>query len=278
MAKGKSFRHGRGTCIFCTRQPPDVKISKEHVFAEWLRELFPRDASTTHTHGIVSWPTTGSATAPQTITQRIGQGHSGSKKVKVVCHDCNSTWLSNQVETPAKAVMLPLIIGNKAELGSEEQKALATWAAKTVMTAEQINRSPVQPAILQAERTWLKANLAAPEGWHVWAVPYIGGWWSNLSIFQHPVILEIPTVNRDANTRHNLHLTIIGVGHIVFLVMGSSWSRIWDILDKLTPSGWFRVWPPRLADNTRVPAVMTDAEINYFTTYLSRVLNQRIDP
>jgi hypothetical protein len=92
------FLYGRGSCIFCQQQPPTVKISKEHIFGDWLREMFPRDAGTTHTHGIIKWPFPGSQLAKPSIQTRIRPGHSGSKKVRAVCETCNSGWMSTSIE------------------------------------------------------------------------------------------------------------------------------------------------------------------------------------
>jgi hypothetical protein len=105
MAKGNPFLYGRRRCIFCERRPPDVKISKEHVFADWLRDIFPRDAKTTHTLGVIDWQR---GLARPTVTKKHGQGHSGSKKVRAVCQECNGTWLSS-LEDTAKPILTLLM-------------------------------------------------------------------------------------------------------------------------------------------------------------------------
>jgi len=94
MAKGVSFKYGRRQCMYCTQQPPEVIISKEHLFAEWLREIFRRTADTTHTIGVFEWATAPGRSMPKE-TRTQGQGHSGSKKIRNVCSKCNETWLSN---------------------------------------------------------------------------------------------------------------------------------------------------------------------------------------
>jgi len=115
MAKRVPFRYGRGQCIFCEGQPPEVSISKEHLFADWLRDIFPRNSETTHTLGILEW-----------------------------------------AETPGRvpARETPLINGDQMKIDREMQQSLATWATKTVMTAEYVHPSKV--VIHQSERTWLK--------------------------------------------------------------------------------------------------------------------------
>src|SRR5262249_3469650 len=147
MPKRSPFLRGRRTCIFCTKRPPEVKITREHIFGDWLRELFPRDDKTTHTHGIITFPP---QAKPSLWLNPRGQGHSGSKKVAVVCRNCNETWLSNSVEDAAKPILVPLIVGRSGALSRDMQRCLALWAAKTTMTAEHTHRG--KGVIRQSER------------------------------------------------------------------------------------------------------------------------------
>ena len=266
-----------GQCIFCGRRPPLVKITKEHVFGDWLRSNFPRDAATTHTLGFIDWRR---GLHQPTVTSKRGQGHSGSKKVRCVCGDCNNGWLSNSVEDVAKSILTELMTGQLTTINPTMQRILATWAAKTVMTSEQID--PKKAVVHQSERTWLKDNLEPPRGWHIWVGSYSGTRWRDLAIFQHQGRLTVPSVDNGAPTEHNLELTMIGVGRLLFLVINSTWPRIWDILDGLgTPGGigLSRIWPVSAsAISWPRPMVLTDAEAEYFTTYIARVLEQPAKP
>jgi hypothetical protein len=156
------------------------------------------------------------------------------------------------------------------------QRILATWAAKTVMTSEQVNKG--KAVVQQPERTWLKRTLEPPRGWHVWIGSYSGIQWRDLAIFQHQGKLTVPSIDNDAPTEHNLELTMIGVGQLLFLVINSTWPRIWDILNSLgTPggAGLSRIWPTVEPTITWPRAfVFTDSAAEYFTTYLARVLDQ----
>jgi hypothetical protein len=276
MAKREPFLYGRRQCIFCERQPPAVKISKEHVFGDWLRDLFPRDSATTHTLGLIDWKRGG--LHQPTITRTQGQGHSGSKKVKVVCKECNETWLSNSIEDIAKPILTLLITGQPTTIDADMQRILASWAAKTVMTSEQVNKD--KAVVQQHERTWLKDKLEPPPGWHIWIGSYSGMQWRDLAIFQHQGGLTVPSTDISGSTEHNLELTMIGAGQLLFLVINSTWQRIWDILEGLgTPGGvgLARIWPiTDAAIRWPRPLVLTDAEAEYFTTYLARVLDQPV--
>jgi hypothetical protein len=265
------FKYGRRRCIFCQRQPPEVSISKEHLFADWLREIFPRTAETTHTLGVFQWAgSPGRSSLTDRIT-REGQGHSGSKKIKHVCRTCNETWLSNQVEDAAKPTLTPLINGETMTVNADMQRILSTWAAKTVMTAEHVHPSKV--VVHQIERTCLKDNLLPPAGWYIWIGTYGGVTWGELAIQQHAAKLRIPTIDNGNIIEHNLTFTIIGMRRLMFVVVSSSWPRMWDIIDGLGNPNVLclsRIWPVANADiEWPRPVALTDTDADQMAaTYL----------
>jgi hypothetical protein len=125
------------------------------------------------------------------------------------------------------------------------QRILATWIAKTVMVADRLDRDA--SCILQPERTWLKEKLCPPpRGWYIWLGSYSGADLRDLGIYQHQTKLDIPSVDNDTVTRHNLELTMIGMRELIFLIISSSWSRLWDILEGMTTPetpGLIQIWP-----------------------------------
>ncbi len=272
MAKRVPFKYGRGTCIFCGRSPPEVKISKEHLFGDWLREVFPRTAETTHTLGSIEWPMGPAGDKPTVSVNEHGKGHSGSKKIRAVCRTCNEGWLSNNVEGVAKPILIPLIEGTEVAVSTDMQRILATWASKTAMVGDSVQ--PLKTVIHQSERTWLKENLAPPSGWNIWIGSYGGIGWRDLGMFQHAGKLAIPAINNGAPTEHNLELTLIGMRYLLFLVINTSWERIWDALDGMnTGFDFARIWPIRTA-NISWPRsqFMLDPAFRYFCNFLPRIL------
>jgi hypothetical protein len=183
-----------------------------------------------------------------------------------------------RIEETAKPILIPLIAGRSGEVNPDMQRILATWAVKTAMTSEHVNRK--QAVITQPERTWLKDNLIPPLGWYVWIAPYSGTNWRDLAIYQHMGKLEIPAIGDKTAAMHHLHFTILGLGHLMFLVFASNWERIWDILDRMwTGAPVTRIWPPS-TDSIPWPApyVLSDFEAEYLTTFLARVLDQPVQP
>jgi hypothetical protein len=168
--------------------------------------------------------------------------------------------------------LLPLIAGRSGKLTIDMQRILATWAVKTIMTGEHINRKPV---VQQHERTWLMQHLRPPPGWFVSIAPYNGTEWRELGMFQHASTLEVPLVNNGTVTEHNLGLSFIGMGHLLLIIRHSTWLRLWPHLGygianvtSLRPIGQTIDWPS--------PYVLSDIEAEYLTTYLTRVFNELV--
>lgn len=273
MPRKPPFLHGRRKCIFCERQPPDIKITGEHIFSDWLRELFPRDDKTTHTQGVITWPLAGPPDVPPSIKLSPKLGHSGSRKVSAVCDRCNERWMSN-LEEAAKPILIQMITGRGGEISPSMQRTLATWAAKTAMTGERIVAESA--VIKQSQRAWLKERLEPPKDWIIWAVPYSGTEWRNLGLFQHSGRVELAPVNDDGAVEHSLGLTFMGMGHLLLQIFHTSWPGYWDgVLDARHTT---RIWP--LTGETiqwPAPYVFSDLETKYFSNYMSRILDQRVD-
>lgn len=115
-------------CIFCGEEG---KLSKEHLWPDWLGKMYLRTGDEKHTFGSQS-------SADKTLV-RDGvyerPGHLFSLKIKVVCQTCNNGWMS-QVENDTKPILLNLINGQKFKITKAEIEALAFWVALKVVTAE----------------------------------------------------------------------------------------------------------------------------------------------
>ncbi len=93
--------------------------------------------------------------------------HNGSVstiQLRVVCRiRCNSGWMS-ALETRAKPILIPLMLGQPLVMSSDDQRILARWFALKVMVAEFSEREII--ATPQSERDhlrlqrWTAAQLA----------------------------------------------------------------------------------------------------------------------
>jgi hypothetical protein len=90
--------HIERECAFCAHS---AKLSGEHIWSEWMRELFPtkkvRFTSFGEKHEVLR----------QWSSQDIDM------TAKVVCQKCNNQWMSGLESAHAKPAMTDLIVGDK---------------------------------------------------------------------------------------------------------------------------------------------------------------------
>lgn len=73
-----------GRCIYCG----GLGLSKEHIFADWLRDYIPRDA-TEHSMAVtIQWP----HMADTRLESKTGDTH--ARRIRKVCVACNGGWMS----------------------------------------------------------------------------------------------------------------------------------------------------------------------------------------
>jgi len=121
------------SCIFCRRTGADIKITREHTFPNWINDVLPiavvgPDISYERT--ILRGPQAGTfntwpATAVATHTLRA------------VCETCNTGWMAES-ESAVRPLIEPMIKGYNAELTTEQQLTVATWAAMKAAVFEYV--------------------------------------------------------------------------------------------------------------------------------------------
>ena len=216
-----------GRCIFCG----GPGMSKEHLFSDWLRDLFPRSPDDTHTLGIAD-------EGPYRLIPQ--QGHSGTKKIRTVCQTCNSGWVS-AIDDAAKAVAPPIIRGERVSISPEMQKALATWLCKIAMVGDSRNRA--RSLVSQPQRNLMMKDRRPPNEWEVWIASYAGTEFRDLAFFQRSGKLDFtPVTGPGEKFSGYVELTFFGIGGLAALVIGD------DLPDVDFNVGTFanlsrRIWP-----------------------------------
>jgi hypothetical protein len=198
---------GPGRCIFCGRSG----LSKEHVFPDWMREIFPRSSTDTHTHGSMDYGHLPIVGQNPLVSQRTRQGQAGTRKVRVVCRTCNGGWLS-RMEKSTQPVLKDLLQGHSFSFTDEQREALARWITRTVMTAEFLDQHGA--TITQAERSAFFTSPNALPHWNIWIAPYLGLNWQAGGIFHHAVGFYPPPHPIRPGIR-NMQYTVLAIGHFV---------------------------------------------------------------
>jgi hypothetical protein len=108
---------------------------------------------------------------PQLINR---QGHIGTRKLRMVCKECNNTWMS-QIEDESKQVLTGLMLEQTVSLSPDEQIKLSSWIALMTILWE-FTYIPTA-AIPYQERAYFKLNKVPPSNWAIWIGKYHGTDW-----------------------------------------------------------------------------------------------------
>lgn len=225
-----------GRCIFCN----GFGLTKEHVFPDWMRTVFTRLPTDTHTFydiDYVDLPTIGTVPLP---SRRTGQGQVGSKKVKVVCRACNNGWLS-QLEQNAKPLLTEVLNGRQRTFSVADQKLLATWIVKTTMTAEFWR--PKEIAIKQPEREEFRLKMEPSSRWQIWGALYIGTKLQAGAIYHHGVGIYLPPNPVRVGVK-NTQYTVMGIGRFLAINLSSEQEGLTFGMNPQLDVALIRLWPP----------------------------------
>jgi hypothetical protein len=106
-------------CLFC--RSTTNKITKEHVWGQWLRDLFPgeRDAA----YKLIR----------EDNASPIFFRKPFDLEVRVVCEKCNNGWMED-MESAVRPFLGPMIQAEQVTaLSPDSQYSLAAWATKTAL-------------------------------------------------------------------------------------------------------------------------------------------------
>lgn len=127
-------------CMWCSRRPPQVKLTNEHILWHHL-------AKAGHVPGS---PLTGPSTAGRTGEPEMERPTPlWEMKYRGLCTDCNGGWSNNEVDHPAKKALVEMIdpFTQPRRRSAEEAVAVARWAVKTLLVYGQ-SQGHRYPALL----------------------------------------------------------------------------------------------------------------------------------
>ena len=104
-------------CVFCGGGP----LTREHVYAEWLRDALPVAGRfrTTDVEGQLLWE----------------QG-TFDIEAKIACARCNNGWMSDLEAVCGPLLTNPMLYGATLTLAPGQQRTVALWAIKTAVVLE----------------------------------------------------------------------------------------------------------------------------------------------
>lgn len=278
MPKREAFKYGRGRCIFCGKQPPEIEMSQEHIFADWLRDYIPRQLTDHRTQRTLV------DLEKEEVSERRRTGDPHARRVRCVCKTCNNGWMGRLQEN-VRPFLVPMLTGKSIRLHKRAQTILAAWIAMTTMVAEYVDRELV--SVPQSDRDWLYQHKTAPKCWRIWVA---GGKRQTYALHSHRALImispeeEIESVPVDARRAANTQTTTLCLGkHLIVHAMSSvvAWSiiRRWklpapirDLHDQIWPiRAGIVVWPQAHSLNDAGIALLTD---NFFDA-ATRLMRER---
>jgi len=198
-------------CIYCGARS---KITREHIWADWLKAYIKKD-KTSYTHRVA-------VIHPSHIDESIKKidGDPRSRRVKAVCSVCNSGWMS-ALQTRAKRNVISLASGSPTFLDRADQTALAAWVGMAVMAAE--FSTPDKVAISQDDRQHLRLHRELPSNWRVWIAHYVRGDWKGY--MAHNVMNltaeHVPEADPEPFSMPNTQTTTFVVGELFIPAISS---------------------------------------------------------
>lgn len=237
-------------CIFCGKPG----LTREHVWADWLKKYIPKDMTDHSSLFAVVHPTHSDA------KRRKQPGDIRSRKLRVVCGACNNGWIS-RLQERAKPHLLPLIQGDVTAFDVSTQTCLSAWIAMFVMVAEHFN--PYTVTTPQAQRTYLWQNGNAPfDNWKIWIGDYQrGDWVGHLAHFTVPVSSphHIPEIIDNGLPRPNTQTMTFVVGRL-YVHVASSTTDIFEDWRLQRTNLLAQIWPIRRNVIGWPPKTMTDRD------------------
>src|SRR5258708_793109 len=175
-----------------------------------MAELFPAEGIPSH-HEVLYTHTRKSIHVRSTVLTR--QGAAITKKLRVVCRDCNHGWMKAMEET-VRPILTPLIKGEPIVLNKDQQRTLAEWIVMKMMVAE--HNVPSEAVVPQADRDRFFADRTIPSYFLIWVISSNSEKWRSRYI-RHNATFGLP--GRPAPTvRRNTQTIAWGVGRLFIFV------------------------------------------------------------
>ena len=248
-------------CIFCQSAQ---KLSREHVWADWLRNYLQRPNKRAF-HFVSSSKTGGQITRGK--LNRPGDLH--AQRLQVVCKSCNETWMG-KLQEAAKPIIVPLLNDNWDYLGEREQRILAAWAIMFTMVNEFSH--PESVAAPQRHRDQFRNTSTIPPDWSVWlgrARFDLG----HTGTANHHGAAFVPIEPKGLPKVHYFQSTGFTVGNLFFLTVMLTPPTACCVLQKevAEQDGLFSIWPYE-ADYAGAPGVLNFDDFTRVTNQFITVL------
>lgn len=246
-------------CIFCGS---DKDISKEHIFPDWLKKYVPPPRVSNDRYVVEVKTLERGEDGQLRYSRKKGKsdrpGAAISQTVRVVCEKCNNGWMS-RLQSKAKPILAPLVLGEWGKIGESEREVLATWITMFAMVLD--CSEPEHTALTQRQRNeFFRTQKPLPE-WIIWMGPMKGEHMTAqaghriLAVADHSG--HVPKPSPTGN-----HITIAGMGKLAVMAFSTTEKRLWaHVIFEFNPFQILTPIWPRFRGFTNRPTV-TISEIH----------------
>lgn len=255
------------TCIFCGKEG---NITKEHFWPEWLGQHFPKSCEDRHISEIHE----SEAKSPKRIIKKYDrQGHVITKKMRVVCRECNNGWMSN-LEAKVKPIISALLIGHDTRINKEQIFDLSLWATvKTIVGEHAEGHMALTPS---ADRYLVYKNYKIPDYFRIFLGVHSSE--SKAAYSRHSTTFSLtmnglnPPLTPDI--QRNTQIVSFLIGPLLLHVIAVRVSGIRFNDETLSSSELIRIWPAAADEiNLLSLKVIDDEELSAIASKLSKLLS-----
>ncbi|HXC42633.1 MAG TPA: hypothetical protein VNY51_03810 [Candidatus Dormibacteraeota bacterium] len=194
-------------CAFCLKP---AKMSREHVWSAWVSRMYPE-------HGYHF----DLRTLTASNEDKRWKSRSIDLTSKVVCEECNNTWMSDLETNLAKPAMSDMIQnGSSRYLLPSGIEAISTFAFKTAVIADH-NRPRRSPFFSHVARKKFSQSLQIPNGVQIWLAHFVS---------QHLMSGKLTTYYAQIRSGRfrgfELYMMTFVVGHLIIQVSASHWASL----------------------------------------------------
>lgn len=238
------------SCIFCgLPHAQGNPITGEHLWSDWMASILPQDPRAERVEFMEDLESELSMKPMKIETSKLGVAN--KKKIYVVCHSCNTGWMSG-VETPSKAVLIPLMTGQQAVLEQTSIMQLAKFVMLKIMVAEHDafrgrNTMPIyEPDV---RKKFMDAPFI-PDGVRMWIGPGGGPKWRT-SMYRYVSGVRLTTAPLGAVVEPgferrgaNIQSVTWGLGAFFVQVIATTNHEFYAAHEWDVPNGLVPIWPP----------------------------------
>jgi hypothetical protein len=224
-------------------------MSGEHLWSDWMAKsnLLPRGGE------YIEFKSTfkGRHKDAANIFKRTRQGTANTKKIKVVCHDCNNGWMSS-LETDARPHLTQLITGDHIVLTDTVRMKIAEWVVMKVLVAEHsfYFDHPADPIFDQKARAEFRESRTIPAHFRIWIALQNGTKWVT-GFHRYATGLgltaTLPPPPLRARTK-NVQTVTWGIGKLLIYLNAVTDPAVHDRLELKRMEPLLGLWPLTSAD------------------------------